>query len=191
MEVTPLPLPRPVEEKKRLLHHELPTSRKLTIAAFVILSQLIQMIPYGAGIVGAPGISKELNVPLSKGVWIAASYPLTQGAFIIAGGRIGALYGHKHTIVVAGLWWILWSLISGFMRNIVGLSITRGLTGIGGAFMVPNAVALLGITFPPGKMRNITVGLFGAAGPIGAAGGTVFGGIFIQLTHWKWLFFFL
>ncbi|KAK7416683.1 hypothetical protein QQX98_005009 [Neonectria punicea] len=32
---------------------------------------------------------------------------------------------------------------------------------------------------------------FGAMAPIGAAGGSVFGGIFAQLTHWKWLFFFL
>jgi MFS family permease len=47
------------------------------------------------------------------------------------------------------------------------------------------------INFPPGKMRNITVGLFGAMAPIGAAGGGVFAGCFVQLTPWKWLFFFL
>lgn len=57
--------------------------------------------------------------------------------------------------------------------------------------MVPNAIALLTITFPPGKMRNISVGLFGAMAPIGAAGGSVIPGFFGQLTHWKWLFFFL
>ena len=32
----------------------------------------------------------------------------------------------------------------------------RALTGIGGGFMVPNTLALLTITFPPGKMRNAT-----------------------------------
>lgn len=47
----------------------------------------------------------------------------------------------------------------------------RGLTGVGGAFMVPNALALLTINFPPGKLRNITVAFFGAMAPIGAAGG--------------------
>lgn len=57
--------------------------------------------------------------------------------------------------------------------------------------MVPNSVALLAINIPPGKMRNIAMGLFGAMAPIGAAGGSVFGALFAQLTHWKWLFFFL
>lgn len=56
---------------------------------------------------------------------------------------------------------------------------------------MPNALALLMINFPPGKMRNVTVGLFGAVAPIGAAGGGVFAGFFVQLTPWKWLFFFL
>jgi MFS family permease len=57
--------------------------------------------------------------------------------------------------------------------------------------MVPNSVALLGITFPPGRTRNIVMGLFGAMAPIGAAGGSVFGALLTQLTPWKWLFFFL
>jgi MFS family permease len=116
---------------------------------------------------------------------------LTQGAFVLAGGRIGSMFGHKRTLICAGAWWVLWHLVSGFMRNIIGLSFCRGLAGAGGAFMVPNSVALLAINIPPGKMRNIAMGLFGAMAPIGAAGGSVFGALFAQLTHWKWLFFFL
>lgn len=77
------------------------------------------------------------------------------------------------------------------MKSLVTLCVMRGLTGIGGALMVPNALALLTINIPPGKMRNIAVAFFGAMAPIGAAGGSVFSGFFVQLTPWKWLFFFL
>lgn len=56
---------------------------------------------------------------------------------------------------------------------------------------VPNAVALLTITFPPGKQRNIALAFFGAMAPVGAAGGGTIAGIFLQLTDWTWLFFFL
>ncbi|KAF1971678.1 MFS general substrate transporter [Bimuria novae-zelandiae CBS 107.79] len=119
-------------------------------------------------------ISEELDIFLDVGTWIAASYPLTQGAFVVAGGRFGAIFGYKRTFVCAAAWWVLWSLISGFIRNIIGLSFARGLTGIGAAFMVPNAVALININLPPGKGRNVAMGLFGAMAPIGAAGGSLF-----------------
>lgn len=39
--------------------------------------------------------------------------------------------------------------------------------------MIPNIVALLGITFPPGKNRNLGMALFGAMAPVGAAGGSL------------------
>lgn len=116
---------------------------------------------------------------------------MTQGAFVLIGGRFGDVFGHKNVLLGGAAWWVIWSLITGFAQNIVTISLFRGLTGIGAAFIVPNAVALLGHTFPPGKMRNIAMGLFGAMAPIGAAGGSVISALLVQLTPWKWLFFFL
>ena len=77
------------------------------------------------------------------------------------------------------------------MRSVVALSVMRALSGIGGGFILPNAIALLTIKFPPGRMRNLSIGLFGSMAPIGAAGGSVFPGFFGQLAPWWWLFFFL
>ncbi|KAK2021798.1 MFS general substrate transporter [Colletotrichum zoysiae] len=149
------------------------------------------MIPYGAGINSALAIGEQLGATPSESAWIVAAYPLTQGTFVLIGGRIGAIYGHKNAVAVAGIWWVVWTLISGFMKDIISLSVMRALSGVGGGFMVPNAVALLTITFPPGRMRNISVALFGAMAPMGAAGGGSCPGFFVQLLPWKWLFFFL
>lgn len=106
-------------------------------------------------------------------------------------GRLGAILGHKNVAMAAGLWWVIFTFASGYTDDFVSLCIMRGLTGIGGGMLVPNTLALLTINFPPGKMRNITVACFGAMAPIGAAGGSVFPGFFVQLLPWKWLFFFL
>lgn len=57
--------------------------------------------------------------------------------------------------------------------------------------MIPNIVALLGITFPPGNKRNISFALFGGMAPVGAAGGNLVAGIIVQLAEWKWAFFLL
>jgi hypothetical protein len=149
------------------------------------------MIPYGAGINCAFVIGPQLGTTKEMGAWIASSYPLTQGSFVLIGGTLGAVWGHKRLLAIGSAWWVFWTLATAYGDNIVGVAFMRGLTGIGGGLMVPNAVALLGITFPPGRRRNIAVALFGACAPVGAAGGSIVAGAFVQETQWKWLFFFL
>ncbi|KAM5349223.1 hypothetical protein ACJ41O_005730 [Fusarium nematophilum] len=165
--------------------------RMFVTSACIVLCQFVQMIPVGAGINGSLHIAEELDAPHEHALWIVASYPLTQGTFVLIGGRFGAVFGHKKTAVVAGASWAVFHLIAGFMRHVISLSTMRALSGIGAAFVMPNAIALITINFPPGKARNLTVGLLGAMAPIGAAGGSVFPGLFGQLLPWWWLFFFL
>jgi len=107
------------------------------------------------------------------------------------GGRLGAVFGHKLVFSAGCAWWVLWALCGGFATNLVSMCFMRGLCGIGGGLMVPNIVALLGITFSPGKKRNLGLALFGAMAPVGAAGGSLVSAIIVQLSEWKGLFFLL
>ncbi|TCD69648.1 hypothetical protein EIP91_006876 [Steccherinum ochraceum] len=171
---------------------ELPMARKLVIMASVVGTQLVQMGAFSAGIDASFVVPGKLghNDPASQ-AWVAAAYPLTQGAFILPGGRLGTIYGHHNLLFIGSVLWIAFTIASGFAPNFVGLAALRGAAGLGGGIMVPNAIALLCITFPPGKMRNLALGLFGACAPIGAAGGGVFAGLLLQFADWKWLFIFL
>lgn len=63
------------------------------------------------------------------------------------------------------------------------------MSGIGAALVMPNVVAIRGMTFPPGRMRNLTVGLFGFGAPVGGTLGCVVIGMFIEWVEWKWFFF--
>lgn len=71
------------------------------------------------------------------------------------------------------------------------MCIMRGLCGIGGGLMVPNIVALIGISFPPGRKRNLGIALFGAMAPVSAVGGSLIGSVIIQLSDWRWAFLWL
>jgi MFS family permease len=57
--------------------------------------------------------------------------------------------------------------------------------------MMPNIVALIAITCPPGKLRNISLGIFSASAPTGGYIGSLIAGAFVQAGLWKWMFFFL
>lgn len=182
-------------------------ARQNIFMIFITITQLVQMFPFGTGVTTGLPIASALHnraqrvsphlsladggLLTAQGAWIAASYPLTSGTFVLIAGRLGAVYGHKFILTVGCVWWVIWNLACGFALNLVALCVMRGLAGIGGALMVPNAVALLGITFPPGRRRNLAMGLFGAMAPVGAAGGAIIAALVVQLTEWKWIFFLM
>jgi hypothetical protein len=55
------------------------------------------------------------------------------------------------------------------------------LSGTGGALMMPNIVALIAITCLPGKLRNISLGIFSASAPTGGYIGCLIAGSFVQV----------
>ena len=103
------------------------------------------------------------------------------------------MYGHRRVFLVGWAWFGVWSLITGFSykSGIVFFSTCRAIQGIGPALLVPNAVALIGRTFPLGNRRNTAFACFGACGPTGAATGAVFAALLADLAWWPWSFWIL
>ena len=52
---------------------------------FITLTQLVQMIPLGAGINSGLAMGEAVGASHTEAVWIVASYPLSQGAFVLVG----------------------------------------------------------------------------------------------------------
>lgn len=176
----------------------MPQTRQTAIAILLILSNIVTMLPFGAGMGGGLHIASTLGVTEpSQASWIAASYPLTAGAFVIMSGRLGAIYGHSRVLLLGAAWWIVWSLANGFCNDFIAFNVVRAMSGVGGAMVVPNAVAIVGTTFPPGRLRNRCLGLIGAGAPVGGwAGKLIFCsnsaqsdlGVKLEITFWRVFF---
>ncbi|KAL1882513.1 hypothetical protein Plec18167_002929 [Paecilomyces lecythidis] len=168
-------------------------ARRLAIIILIVSSNMVQMISNMVGLAAGLEISKYLGVSVGPGNanWAAASYPLTQGTFVLISGRLGAVYGHRTVLIGGAIWFVIWTLANGFCNNFVSFNVARAFSGIGGALIMPNAVALISSTIPPGKVRNVTLGFFGASAPIGSYLGAIWAGIFVQYAKWNWIFFSL
>ena len=94
-------------------------------------------------------------------------------------------------LMVGGGIIFVFSLGNAFCTTYVTFVVMRALTGIGGGILMPNAVALLMIMAPPGRMRNVTLAIFAASPPVGALIGALLVGMFFELTEWKWFFIFM
>jgi MFS family permease len=81
-------------------------TRANLLLIFVVLSQLVQQIAFGAGINSGPILALRLGTPAALGSWIAAAYPLTAGTLVLVGGPLGAVYGHKRVFALGAAWWV-------------------------------------------------------------------------------------
>lgn len=82
----------------------------------------------------------------------------------------------------------LTSILVPVIPNEIGFDVLRGLQGLGAAAMVPTAIGILGVTFPPGKAKNYAFSSYAAGAPLGAIAGNIFGGVLGQYLSWKWAF---
>ncbi|KAI0542207.1 major facilitator superfamily transporter [Xylaria digitata] len=113
-------------------------------------------------------------------VWLMAGYGLTVGTLILLAGRLGDIYGYKRLFLIGNLWFALSSLLAGFAIFIPIQTLRHGqsryavfllarlLQGIGPALMIPNGVALLGVTYVPGPRKAMLFAVFGAMAPASA-----------------------
>jgi MFS family permease len=104
------------------------------------------------------------------------------------------MYGHKRIFIFGYTWFGLWSLIagfSGFSDSDIFFDICRAMQGIGPAFMMPNALAILGRVYANGTRKDMVFAIFGATAPNGFLVGALFASIFAQFAWWPWAYWAL
>jgi MFS family permease len=137
-------------------------------AVFILvigLSQLFSVGGLGNAAFSVQEISLSLNATSNGQMsWFLAAYSLCGGVFVLVTGRLGDHFGHKYVFLFGWMWMALWSLVSGFAKDIVLFDIARGMTGIGNGALVPNSFALLARAFPPFTVKkNIAFALVGSS----------------------------
>ncbi|KAI9815765.1 MAG: Low affinity NH4+ transporter [Pycnora praestabilis] len=165
------------------LPHEIAFIAIVTMAQFITQAGLGQAIAPLHIIGNSFGTTDEGELS-----WYAAAYSLTVGTFILIAGRLGDIYGHKKLFVIGFTWFGLWSLLAGFSvySTQIFFDICRAFQGIGPALLLPNAMAILGRTYPPGKRKDMIFSIFGATAPGGFVVGAVFSSIFAEYVWWPW-----
>ncbi|KAK8034544.1 major facilitator superfamily transporter [Apiospora rasikravindrae] len=99
--------------------------------------------------------------------WLIAGYTLTIGTFILIAGRLGDVYGYKRVFLSGFLWSALWACLAGaaYYSGPVLFTVCRVLQGMGAAMCLPNAIALLGTAYPPGRKKSLVFSAFAAMAP--------------------------
>lgn len=172
-----------------------PLSRahEIIFVSIIISAQLVSQITIAQGLSPLNIIGEWFQLQDSpKLSWSIASITLTQGTFIVISGKLGDLFGHKLIFTLGYFALAFWSLLTGisyYSHSAIFYFVCKGFQGLCTSLLIPNGLAILGRTYPPGVKKNFIFAAFGAGTPVGFVVGCAFGAILSSLTPWYWVYF--
>src|SRR3712207_4234131 len=111
--------------------------------------------------VALPSIRDDLGFSQTSLAWVVNAYLLTFGGFLLLGGRLGDLFGHRRLFLSGISLFTLASLACGLASSQELLVAARAVQGIGGAIVPAVALSLLMVMFTETGERAKARGVFG------------------------------
>jgi EmrB/QacA subfamily drug resistance transporter len=138
--------------------------------------------------VALPSIREDLGFTETSLAWVVNAYLLTFGGFLLLGGRLGDLYGHRRLFVAGIALFTGASLACGLATTQEALVAARAVQGLGGAVVAAVALSLIMTLFTEPAERAKAMGVIGFVAAGGGSVGVLLGGVLTDVLDWHWIF---
>jgi EmrB/QacA subfamily drug resistance transporter len=164
-------------------------SRKRWLALFVLCAGTL-MIVLDTTIVNValPSIRADLGFSETSLAWVVNAYLLTFGGFLLLGGRLGDLYGHRRLFLIGIVLFTVASIACGLAGSQGFLVGARAVQGLGGAIVSAVSLSLMMTLFTEPAERAKAMGIFGFVAAGGGSIGVLLGGVLTDVLDWHWIF---
>ena len=158
--------------------------------ALMVLCLGVLMIVLDTTIVNValPSIREDLHFTETSLVWVVNAYMLTFGGFLLLGGRLGDLLGHRRMFLVGLVVFTVASLACGLAQNQALLIGARAAQGLGGAVVSAVSLSLIMNLFTETGERARAMGVYGFVCAGGGSIGVLLGGLLTSALSWHWIF---
>jgi EmrB/QacA subfamily drug resistance transporter len=160
-------------------------SQSLILAA-MIFAVSMTFIDQTIVSIAVPQIQRELGLTSTGVQWAVNAYLLSLAALFAFGGRLADTVGHKKTVVLGVIVFVVASAMCGLTPTgslaEAWIVTFRVIQGAGGALMFPAALAIVVHTYALRERGKALATFFGIAGGLTAVG-PILGG---YLTQWTW-----
>ncbi len=163
--------------------------RRRWLALYVLcLGDLLIVLDVSIVNVALPSIREDLGFSSASLAWVVNAYVLTFGGFMLLGGRLGDLFGHRRLFVLGTSLFTLASLGCGLATSQHMLIGARVVQGLGGAVVAAVALSLIMTLFTEPRERAKAMGVIGFVAAGGGSIGVLLGGVLTDTLDWHWIF---
>ena len=156
------------------------------VLAATILASSLAFVDGSVVNVGLPAIGHSLSADAGALQWLVNAYLLPLSALLL-GGAAGDRFGRRRLLIAGTVLFAVASVGCAIAPGLDVLLASRLLQGVGAAMLMPNSLAILGVTFS-GEAKGRAIGVWAATGAAMGALGPVLGGWLIDTASWRAIF---
>jgi EmrB/QacA subfamily drug resistance transporter len=129
----------------------------------------------------------ELGASLEALQWTMNAYNLSFAVLLLTGAALGDRFGRRRVFIAGLALFVAASVGCALARDAGSLIAARAIQGAGAAMIMPLAMALLSVAFPP-EERGKALGIFSSITGLALIIGPVVGGAIAEGLAWQWIF---
>ncbi|MFJ7303625.1 MFS transporter [Streptomyces sp. NPDC099088] len=133
--------------------------------------------------VALPTMARDLGASTGQQQWTADAYVVVFASLMLPAGLLGDRFGRRRMLITGLGVFLAGSLAGALVSDVTWVIVARALMGVGGALVMPLALAVLPSLFGPDE-RTKAVGAVSAASALGLPLGPIIGGWL--LNHFWW-----
>jgi DHA2 family methylenomycin A resistance protein-like MFS transporter len=133
-------------------------------------------------------IGAELGSSVTQLQWVIDGYNLAYAAFLVTGGTLGDIFGRRRLFIIGIALFTAGSLICGIAPDNATLIAGRTLAGLGAAFEMPTALAILSDAYPDPARRARAIGVWASCNGLAWVVGPTLSGAIVGYVGWRWIF---
>jgi EmrB/QacA subfamily drug resistance transporter len=160
----------------------------LVLSSVVVLGAIMSILDTTIVNVALDTLGRDFRTSLSTIQWVTTGYLLALSIVIPLTGWAICRFGPKPVWMMSVSLFLLGSILCGLAWSVDVLIGFRVLQGFGGGMIMPVGQAILARAAGPRRMGRV-MSIVGVPMLLGPVLGPVLGGLLVEYTSWRWIFF--